>query len=182
MKGLVRIRSLNAYGVFGSPAFPITTTTNFTTVAKKLVSIELPTYIKPTCQAACLYNKATMSSIINFKTCYIVSCGYDQKLGTTGTAVINSGTCNVVNVTKETSCTGKPPLSGAQCFKASDTNVKGCWGDSGAPVFCHLSIANEAVVYGLVDLTGQPPNELTGATIPTNRCNTNNEFFVIPLS
>ncbi|XP_076458115.1 uncharacterized protein LOC143291874 [Babylonia areolata] len=181
MQGLVQTQSVNAYGVFGSPAFPITTTTTSITVANNIESVELPTYVKPRCQAACLYNKDTMSSIIDFKTCYIVSYGYDQKLGTTGTAVINSGTCNLVNVTRENSCSTAVPSAGAQCFRANDTNVKACWGDSGAPVYCRLTLTNEAVLYGLVDATGQPPKEVTGVAPSTSLC-TNNEFYVIPIS
>ncbi|XP_076458119.1 uncharacterized protein LOC143291878 [Babylonia areolata] len=181
MKGVMQTQSIPAYGVYNAVAFPITQQTVSTPVGNQISAVALPTGILPKSRcktAACLYNKNAMSSIIDFSSCYIASYGYDEKLSQT---VVNTGTLKIVNVTKETTCTSHPVTSAAQCFIATDPNVHGCWGDNGAPVFCRLSLTNEAVLYGLVDVIGQPPKQLTGV-FPKDICASSNEFHVMPVS
>ncbi|XP_076458114.1 uncharacterized protein LOC143291873 [Babylonia areolata] len=182
MKGIIQTQSLSAYGDYNGVQFPITQQTASTPVGNAISTIAPPIGVLPQSRcktAACLYNKNTMSSIIDFKTCYIASYGYDKKLS--DGAIINTGTLKIVNVTKQTTCTTPVSNPAAQCFVATDSNVRGCWGDNGAPVYCRLSITKEPVLYGKVDVIGQPPKQLVGVA-PTNMCSTNNEFRVIPLS
>ncbi|XP_076458118.1 uncharacterized protein LOC143291877 [Babylonia areolata] len=183
MKGYLPTQSV-AYGLYNGATIQITQQTASAPIGNFISAIKLPTGILPkaTCKtAACVYDKTTMSSIIDFKSCYFASYGYDQKLGN---AVINTGALKIVNVTKQTTSTCTTPIlnPAGQCFVAKDGTVRGCWGDAGAPVFCRLTITNEPVLYGMLDSVGQPPKQLTGATSSSGECSSTTEFSVVPVS
>ncbi|KAL8587718.1 hypothetical protein ACOMHN_020936 [Nucella lapillus] len=181
LKAVSAAQQITAVGLYNSVPFEINQATTATSLGNSISLTAPPLGVVPKARCkttACVYNPSTMSNLIDLNSCYIASYGYDYQLSG---STFNSGTVNKVDVTPNGSCKTTAVTPNAKCFTAVDSKVRGCWGDNGAPVFCTLTSTKETVLYGMVDVTGQAPEALTGSKVP-DLCVDSNEFHVLPIA